>query len=121
MDASPPTMLSLHVNGKRHALPPDALASHTTLLSYLRTHLHLTGTKLGCGEGGCGACTVLVSTYNKTTNQVAHAALNACLTPLLSCVDKHVTTIEGVGGAESESPSPSPSSSPSPSPSPCPK
>ena len=54
-----------YVNGKRIASTLAKQArSNQTLLSYLRDVLHLTGTKLGCAEGGCGACTVMISKCN---------------------------------------------------------
>ncbi|KAG6629944.1 xanthine dehydrogenase 1-like isoform X1 [Carya illinoinensis] len=84
----------LYVNGVRKALP-DGLA-HMTLLEYLRD-ICLTGTKLGCGEGGCGACTVMVSHYDKNFNKCMHYAINACLAPLYSVEGMHVITVEGVG------------------------
>ncbi|KAF8116540.1 hypothetical protein N665_0017s0093 [Sinapis alba] len=84
----------LYVNGVRRVLP-DGLA-HMTLLEYLRG-LGLTGTKLGCGEGGCGACTVMVSNYDRTSNKCVHYAVNACLAPLYSVEGMHVISIEGVG------------------------
>jgi len=68
-----------------------------TLLSYLRS-IGLTGTKLGCGEGGCGACTVMVSHFDSSTQRVSHQAVNACLAPLCSCDMRAITTIEGIGG-----------------------
>ena len=51
----------------------------------------------GCGEGGCGACTIVVSQFNPTTKQIYHASVNACLAPLVSLDGKHVITIEGIG------------------------
>lgn len=51
----------------------------------------------GCAEGGCGACTVVISQYNPTTKQIYHASVNACLAPLASVDGKHVITIEGIG------------------------
>ncbi|OWM69193.1 hypothetical protein CDL15_Pgr025380 [Punica granatum] len=84
----------LYVNGVRRVLP-DGLA-HLTLLEYLRD-IGLTGTKLGCGEGGCGVCTVMVSQYNKSLKKCVHYAINACLAPLYSAEGMHVITVEGVG------------------------
>jgi xanthine dehydrogenase/oxidase len=99
----------LFVNGR--AIPP-AIASLArpgqTLLDYLRNVLKLCGTKLGCGEGGCGACTVLISTFRTASgggggsrSGIVHAAVNACLYPALAADGKHVTTIEGVGSWKS--------------------
>ncbi|KAB2606505.1 xanthine dehydrogenase 1-like [Pyrus ussuriensis x Pyrus communis] len=84
----------LYVNGVRRVLP-EGLA-HLTLLEYLRD-IGLTGTKLGCGEGGCGACTVMVSHYDKELKKSFHYAVNACLAPLYSVEGMHVITVEGLG------------------------
>ncbi|XP_021278029.1 xanthine dehydrogenase 1-like isoform X1 [Herrania umbratica] len=84
----------LYVNGVRKVLP-DGLA-HLTLLEYLRD-VGLTGTKLGCGEGGCGACTVMISHYDRKLKKCVHYAVNACLAPLYSVEGMHVITVEGVG------------------------
>lgn len=84
----------LYVNGVRKVLP-DGLA-HLTLLEYLRD-IGLTGTKLGCGEGGCGACTVMVSYFDQSLKKCVHQAINACLAPLYSVEGMHVITVEGVG------------------------
>ena len=74
-----------------------------TLLEYLRG-IGLTGTKLGCAEGGCGACTVVVSQFNPTTQKIYHASVNACLAPLVSVDGKHVITVEGIGNSEKPHP-----------------
>ena len=61
----------------------------------------MSGTKLGCGEGGCGACTVMLSSYDKSTDSVTHRAVNACLFPLYACEGQHVVTVEGLGAKRS--------------------
>src|SRR5438128_11138662 len=75
--------MEIEVNGKRYAVsyPPD-----TPLLFVLRDELGLTGTKYGCGEGQCGACTVLL----------AGAPRRSCQVPLSAAAAKPVTTIEGL-------------------------
>ncbi|XP_028998370.1 xanthine dehydrogenase/oxidase [Betta splendens] len=87
--------LIFFVNGKkvveRNADP------EMTLLTYLRRKLGLTGTKLGCAEGGCGACTVMLSRYQAHNQQLHHYAVNACLAPLCSLHLAAVTTVEGIG------------------------
>ncbi|KAG0345404.1 hypothetical protein BG004_003729 [Podila humilis] len=86
--------LHFYLNGTEIILNnPDP---DTTLLQYVRS-IGLTGSKLGCAEGGCGACTVMVSSYEKTTQHIRHLNVNACLTPLCSVDGKHVITIEGLG------------------------
>ncbi|XP_071996090.1 xanthine dehydrogenase/oxidase isoform X3 [Engystomops pustulosus] len=71
-----------------------------TLLTYLRRKLGLAGTKLGCGEGGCGACTVMVSRYCVFQEKILHYAVNACLAPICSLHEASVTTVEGIGSTK---------------------
>ena len=73
----------LLVNGGRHTLELDPAR---TLLSVLRDDLDLTGTKYGCGEGQCGACTVLLD----------GRPVRACKTSAADCAGKAITTIEGL-------------------------
>ncbi|KAL8873965.1 MAG: hypothetical protein Q9174_000652 [Haloplaca sp. 1 TL-2023] len=94
--------LRFYLNGTKVVLDED-LDPEVTLLEYLRG-IGLTGTKLGCAEGGCGACTVVVSQYNPTTNRIYHASVNACLAPLVSVDGKHVITVEGIGNAKDPHP-----------------
>ena len=73
----------LNVNGahQRVNAPPEE-----TLLSVLRNRLNLTGTKYGCGEGQCGACTVLLD----------GRAVRSCMVSAASAINKQITTIEGL-------------------------
>ncbi|KAI5709871.1 hypothetical protein M8J75_003796 [Diaphorina citri] len=73
-----------------------------TLLYYLRNKLRLCGTKLGCGEGGCGACTVMVSKYDRDKKHIVHLAVNACLAPICSMHGLAVTTVEGIGSTKTK-------------------
>ncbi|CAG8771433.1 14429_t:CDS:10, partial [Gigaspora margarita] len=75
----------------------------TTLLNYVRS-VGLTGTKLGCAEGGCGACTIMISSYDNTLDKISHISVNACLTPLCSVDGKHIITIEGIGNVKNPHP-----------------
>jgi len=70
-------------------LPPGM-----TLLDFVRYHQHLTGTKVGCNEGDCGACTMLVGELKN--NALQYRSLTSCLTPLGNVHGKHVVTIEGL-------------------------
>jgi aerobic-type carbon monoxide dehydrogenase small subunit (CoxS/CutS family) len=75
--------MEIEVNGKRYSVsyPPN-----TPLLAVLRDELGLTGTKYGCGEGQCGACTVLIG----------GAPRRSCLTPVSTAAAKPIVTIEGL-------------------------
>ncbi|KAK7104188.1 xanthine dehydrogenase/oxidase-like isoform X2 [Littorina saxatilis] len=89
------TKLVFFVNGRKSEVPcPDP---EMTLLQYIRRNLKLTGTKLGCAEGGCGACTVMLSRYDPSEDRIHHYSVNACLAPLCSMHGLAVTTVEGIG------------------------
>ena len=75
------------VNGEPRRLDVFPMAR---LLDVLREQLQLTGTKEGCGEGECGACTVIIN------NQI----VNSCLVPMAQVNGCEITTIEGVAGAD---------------------
>ena len=75
------------VNGQTHTVSAEP---NTPLLYILRNDLKLKGTRFGCGEGQCGACTVLID----------GKAVQSCDTPLWSAPGHDITTIEGLGTAE---------------------
>ena len=92
--------ITFSVNGAAHTVSAgEGVDPHTTLAAYLRDTLALTGTKIGCGEGGCGACTVLISRAD-AAGKMQTGLANACLRPLLSLDGSHVVTTEGVGSAK---------------------
>ena len=75
--------MELNVNNEMHTVDVEPSAS---LLTTLRDYLDLTGSKYGCGEGVCGACTVLVD----------GVPTRSCITPVSSLLHKRITTIEGL-------------------------
>ncbi|XP_047576640.1 aldehyde oxidase [Lutra lutra] len=94
----PAAELLFYVNGRK--VIEKNVDPETMLLPYLRKKLRLTGTKYGCGTGGCGACTVMISRYTPTTKKISHRAANACLIPICSLYGAAVTTIEGIGSTK---------------------
>ncbi|GGJ57994.1 (2Fe-2S)-binding protein [Streptomyces brasiliensis] len=87
MGLSTSSVITLHVNGEKHTLPVD---HRTTLLDALRERLDLTGTKKGCDQGQCGACTVLVDGRRTV----------ACLQLAVAAEGREITTIEGVADGD---------------------
>lgn len=77
-------ILSLIVNGTEHQV---LVNEHDMLAKVLRDKIFLTGTKMGCEQGSCGACTVLMN----------NTPVQSCITPALRCEGANITTIEGIG------------------------
>ncbi|BGP19006.1 hypothetical protein JCM10213v2_007086 [Rhodosporidiobolus nylandii] len=103
-DAIASSTLTFWLNGVKIELDGNTIDPDTTLLSFIRSQPNLTGTKLGCGEGGCGACTVCVQSIEPLTGRVQHLAINACLAPLVSVEGKHVITVEALGDSDNPHP-----------------
>ena len=93
--------LVFYVNGRRVEISePDPTL---LLVDYLRSpEVGLTGTKKSCGQGGCGACTVALATYDDATGEVTNRAVNSCLRPVCSLDGMAVTTVEGLGSVKPE-------------------
>ncbi|MER8407667.1 MULTISPECIES: (2Fe-2S)-binding protein [unclassified Mesorhizobium] len=81
------TPIQLRINGHRHELEVEP---RVTLLDALRDHLGLTGTKKGCDQGQCGACTVHIDGQR----------VLACLTLATQAESRDITTIEGLAGED---------------------
>jgi carbon-monoxide dehydrogenase small subunit len=81
--------IEFKVNGNRVR---TEVYPHWTLLRVLRDELELTGAKQGCGEGECGACTVLVN----------GAPVNSCIYPILEAEGKEILTVEGLVGEDNQ-------------------
>ncbi|BBJ38423.1 oxidoreductase [Streptomyces antimycoticus] len=87
MAPSTSSVITLTINGEKYTLPVD---HRTTLLDALREHLDLTGTKKGCDQGQCGACTVLLDGRRAVS----------CLQLAVAAEGRDVTTIEGVADGD---------------------
>jgi len=86
-DASRKVEINCKVNGEARTLQVYPMAR---LLDVLREELRLTGTKEGCGEGECGACSVLID----------NVLVNRCLVPVLQAEGAEIKTIEGIASGE---------------------
>ena len=82
--------VTIHVNGSEHQVPGDG---RQTLLDALRDDLGVTGPKLGCGEGACGACTVLVGSR----------PVQACQVQVAEVAGRRITTVEGLAEEDRKS------------------
>ncbi|MGW5731642.1 MULTISPECIES: (2Fe-2S)-binding protein [Streptomyces] len=87
MAPSTSSAITLNINGEKHSLPVD---HRTTLLDALRERLDLTGTKKGCDQGQCGACTVLIDGRRAVS----------CLQLAVASEGREITTIEGVADGD---------------------
>lgn len=82
-----PFPVTLHVNGKEHAIH---IEPRTTLAEALRIQLNMTGTKISCDRGACSSCTVMLD----------RTPVNSCMTLAIDAVGRQVTTIEGIAEDE---------------------
>ncbi|KAH7176983.1 molybdopterin binding aldehyde oxidase/xanthine dehydrogenase [Dactylonectria macrodidyma] len=90
--------LVFYANGRRVTVNnpnPDWV-----LLDWIRAQNNLKGTKLGCGEGGCGACTVVLQEVDPRSRRLKHIAVNSCLFPLVGMDGRSLITTEGLGTVE---------------------
>ena len=72
------------------AIQPDG----STVLDYVRYYKKYTGTKIGCREGDCGACTILVGDFEN--NKLVYRTMTSCLMPLVNANGKHIVSVEGI-------------------------
>ena len=90
--------LQFTLNGELRRV--EAVSPTTTVLDYLRENAGLTGTKEGCAEGDCGACTIVLA--ETVDYKTSHKAVNSCLLMVPQLAGKHVITVEGLGGDDEQ-------------------
>lgn len=73
-------------------------SSGATVLDYIRYYKRLVGTKIGCREGDCGACTILVGDFE--SEKLVYRSMTSCLMPLGNAVGKHIVSVEGINGGK---------------------
>ncbi|KAG4129755.1 hypothetical protein ERO13_D09G100800v2 [Gossypium hirsutum] len=98
MDTTTKQRLVFAVNGQRFEV--CSIDPSTTLLEFLRSQTPFKSVKLSCGEGGCGACVVLLSKYDHVHNKVEDFTVSSCLTLLCSINGCSITTAEGIGNSK---------------------
>lgn len=91
-------VVRFYLNGERHELVPESPTQ--TLLQYLREQLHLTGTKEGCAEGDCGACTVAQASLEGRDGALSLCSVNACIRFLPTFDGKAIWTVEGIASGQ---------------------
>jgi xanthine dehydrogenase/oxidase len=95
------TDLRFRLNGVEVVI--DTVDPTVLLVDWLRSpRVGLTGTKKSCAQGGCGACTVMLSRWDDMRQLVEHLSINSCLRPLCSLDGLEITTTEGTGNCRSE-------------------
>lgn len=82
-----------------------SFAPGSTVLDFVRYHKRLMGTKIGCREGDCGACTILAGTLENLAagrqgEKLVYRSMTCCLMPLANAQGKHILTVEGINGKE---------------------
>lgn len=87
------------INGQRFELELSSVDPSTTLLEFLRYQTSFKSVKLSCGEGGCGACVVLLSKFDPVLQKVEDFTVSSCLTLLCSVNHCSITTSEGLGNS----------------------
>jgi len=75
-----------------------SISPGTSLVDFIRRDRHLTGTRIGCREGDCGACTVLIGTLDR--DRMCYRAAASCLMPVAAAAGCHVVTIEGLNNED---------------------
>ncbi|MBL4639135.1 MAG: molybdopterin-dependent oxidoreductase [Kordiimonadaceae bacterium] len=95
------SVVTFFLNGKQVEI--DSPPADLRLVDYLHLpEVQLTGSKKGCGQGGCGACTVVLSAWDTAKGTAQHRSINSCLRPVAALNGLAVTTIEGTGSVTSE-------------------
>jgi len=91
--------LTFVLNGERETI--SGISPDTTLLTFLRRHKRLTGTKEGCAEGDCGACTVLAGELTDD-GSILYRPINSCIQFLPMVHGKSVVTVEALAGPDGQ-------------------